>query len=78
MSVAVSCTSLQDTLFDHLVFETRQLLNYDVYEAGDEAGEEADQTADHPATDLQTAEALRTQEEERWDAKMKADFKKKL
>ena len=57
--LGVSCTNLQDTLFDHLVFDPSQFFHHYVYETGDEAGQKADKAADHPATDLQTAETLK-------------------
>lgn len=57
------CINLQDTLFDHLVFDTSQFLHHNVYETGNEAGQKANETTHYPTTDLQTAETLKVQQQ---------------
>lgn len=55
----------QDTLFDYLVFHSSKFLHHDVYKAGNQTSEKADQPAHNPATDLQTAETLKQETEEK-------------
>lgn len=53
----------QDTLFDHLVFDSSQFLHHNVYKTRDQTSQEADPPTHHPTTDLQAAETLKNKTE---------------
>lgn len=55
-----ACCMNEDTLLDHVVLQSSQILHQNIDEESDGSRQDADEPTNDPATYLQTSEALYT------------------